>query len=142
MAALSYNSVLRFRRRWSTAALLDMNSSAVAVIVGFWIIINGGIGVLIGQGKGRSWLGFWLGFLIGPIGWIIVAVIEPSQSERERRTQRAELVALRGQHRASPPQPLASPPAPSDSKQCPMCAETVLLGAKICRYCRHDFAEV
>ena len=30
------------------------------------------IGLLLGSGKGRSFMGFVLGLLLGPIGWVIV----------------------------------------------------------------------
>lgn len=40
----------------------------------FAAAVGGGIGALIGSAKGNTKAGFWWGFLLGPIGWIIMAV--------------------------------------------------------------------
>jgi len=51
-------------------------------------VIAGVIGMAIGSSKGKVGAGFWLGFLLGPIGWIIAALLTPSlevQAERDRR---------------------------------------------------------
>ena len=40
----------------------------------FAAAVGGGIGALIGSAKGNAKAGFWWGFLLGPIGWIIMAV--------------------------------------------------------------------
>lgn len=50
-----------------------------------WAAVGGGIGAAIGSGKGRAGAGFWLGFLLGFVGWIIVAVMEPSFDVRAGR---------------------------------------------------------
>lgn len=39
-----------------------------------WLILGPLIGAAIGQKKGRTGAGFLFGFLLGPIGWLIVAV--------------------------------------------------------------------
>lgn len=63
--------------------------------------IGGGVGFLIGKGKGRGAMGFWLGALLGFIGWIIVAVMEPTPEDVARRYQ-AGAVAY-GAHMYPPP---------------------------------------
>lgn len=75
---------------------------------GFWLIavlvvalICGGVGYAIGSGKGRGTAGFWLGFLLSWIGWIIVAVMEPSYEEQQRR---ADSVQSRGSGDGQAPQ--------------------------------------
>lgn len=41
----------------------------------FWSwILCGLIGAAIGSTKGRSGAGFWFGLLLGPLGWLLVAV--------------------------------------------------------------------
>jgi hypothetical protein len=40
----------------------------------FAAAVGGGIGALIGSAKGNTKAGFWWGFLLGPIGWIVMAV--------------------------------------------------------------------
>jgi hypothetical protein len=46
---------------------------AVMFIVMIKLIIGGGVGYMIGKSKNRAKEGFWLGFLIGLIGWLITA---------------------------------------------------------------------
>ncbi len=41
----------------------------------FWVLVCGGIGYVIGQGKERGWSGFWYVLFLGPIGWILAALI-------------------------------------------------------------------
>lgn len=43
------------------------------------VLAMAGIGMLIGQGKGRGGEGAALGLLLGPIGWIIVATMKPAR---------------------------------------------------------------
>ncbi len=43
------------------------------------------IGMAIGGGKGKAMEGFFLGLLLGPIGWIISAVSQPSDKIRHER---------------------------------------------------------
>lgn len=51
-----------------------MDDGSVMVFLLFWAVIAGGIGAAIGQKKGRAGEGFVLGLLIGPLGWLLVAV--------------------------------------------------------------------
>jgi hypothetical protein len=50
----------------------------------------GAVGYGIGEPKGRAWLGFWLGVLAGPLGWIIAMflakTIEVEAVDAQRRT--------------------------------------------------------
>ncbi len=39
-----------------------------------WLIIGTLIGALIGQSKGRTGAGAFMGFLLGPIGWLVIAL--------------------------------------------------------------------
>jgi hypothetical protein len=51
-------------------------------------VIAGVIGMAIGSSKGKGGAGLALGLFLGPIGWIIAALLSPSielQAERERR---------------------------------------------------------
>lgn len=59
-----------------------------------WAVVGGGIGYWIGSRKGRSGLGFALGFLLGWIGWIAIALI-PATAEVEARRTAALANALR-----------------------------------------------
>jgi hypothetical protein len=46
-----------------------------------YMLIPGGIGALIGRTKGRGGAGFLLGFLLGPIGWIITFFLRQKHTE-------------------------------------------------------------
>ena len=51
--------------------------SSIVLFFLFWCGVGGLVGALIGSGKGRAAAGFWLGLLLGVIGWIIVAFLSP-----------------------------------------------------------------
>ena len=51
--------------------------SSIVLVFLFWCGVGGLGGALIGSGKGRAAAGFWLGLLLGVIGWIIVAFLSP-----------------------------------------------------------------
>lgn len=56
----------------------------LVVIAAIFLVINGFIGWLIGRGKGRGTAGFWWGVLMGWIGWIVAACMQPSLEVRKR----------------------------------------------------------
>jgi hypothetical protein len=64
----------------------------------FWCVIAGFIGMVIGQSKGRGPLGFLLGFMLGIIGWIIVAVMSESYEVQQAKAQQIA-VAVGSQRR-------------------------------------------
>lgn len=41
----------------------------------FWAAVGAGVGTLIGRSKGRGAAGFWLGLLLGWIGWIVIGLM-------------------------------------------------------------------
>jgi hypothetical protein len=101
----------------------------------FWIVVGGLIGSAIGRGKGRATEGFWLGALLGFIGWIIVAVMEPTDEVRVAR--QAETISLAtGMTMAGPQR------APTTTRPCPWCAEDIKAAAIVCRYCGRDVEPV
>jgi hypothetical protein len=48
-------------------------------------LLSGCLGAGIGEYKGRQWWGFAAGLFLGPIGWIIMAVLEPTTEEQAAR---------------------------------------------------------
>jgi len=46
----------------------------LSAVFWIWLILGPLIGAAIGQKKGRAGAGFFFGLLLGPIGWLIVAV--------------------------------------------------------------------
>lgn len=47
-------------------------------------VVFGSVGMLIGQIKGRVLAGLFFGMLIGPIGWLIIA-LGPNMNDRRRQ---------------------------------------------------------
>jgi hypothetical protein len=116
------------------AAQSRKGGTVIGAIVGFVLLsfaVSGGIGAAIGASKGRAGLGFALGAFLGFIGWIIIAVMEPSPQERLRRTQEF----ARAVH-GSPGDTSGGPGA--GERACPWCAETVKTAALLCRFCGRD----
>jgi uncharacterized membrane protein YeaQ/YmgE (transglycosylase-associated protein family) len=66
--------------------------AALVIWVLTWIVLGGFVGYAIGKPKGRSGEGFAFGAVLGVIGWVIVAVLEPTEEVRQRR--QAESIAL------------------------------------------------
>lgn len=94
-------------------------------------LVNGCVGYAIGRSKGRGTGGFWLGFFVGAIGWVIIAVLEPTEAVRRERA--LELAAA-----------LSANPtlAGEGTRDCPWCAERIKTAAKVCRYCGHEVPAV
>ena len=64
------------------------------IIAAIWLIVVPIIGALIGRPKGRGVLGYVLGFLLGPIGLIVVALVGPTEAQKridERKSAHATL---------------------------------------------------
>ena len=47
---------------------------SLTLVFWLWAILGALIGAAIGQRKGRGGAGFFFGLILGPIGWIIIAV--------------------------------------------------------------------
>src|ERR1700687_1717754 len=46
----------------------------LTLVLWLWAILGALIGAAIGQRKGRAGAGFFFGLILGPIGWLIIAV--------------------------------------------------------------------
>jgi hypothetical protein len=86
----------------------------------FWIVMIA-TATMIGSGKGRGGLGFVLGFLLGLIGVIVIACLDP----------------------VAPPVPTAAPPPgaypyPAGLRPCPYCQAWLRVSDPACPIChRH-----
>lgn len=88
--------------------------------------------------------GFGLGFFFNIIGVIIAAILtDTRRKEVERQADEAPVlppVSRSAQNREAIRQGLRLPNSQPSMKTCPDCAEEVRAEARICRFCRHEFA--
>jgi hypothetical protein len=77
-------------------ASIDTLILLVGVVIG--AVVFGFIGWIIGDDKGRGGAGFGWGFLLGPIGLIIAAMMSPSQDQvvREQLYMERRVAEARG----------------------------------------------
>ena len=54
---------------------MDAGAIAVALVQGLVLALMGLAGWLIGRTRNRPVLGFWLAILLGPLGWLVVALL-------------------------------------------------------------------
>ena len=84
----------------------------ILMLLVFWVAPIW-VATSIGKSRGRQLLGFLLGIVLGWIGVIIIAVLEPTAEFRREMDLK-------------------------DGFPCPFCMEPVRTGASVCPHCRRD----
>lgn len=109
---------------WEEVSYSLAMSLFAVLAISLFIMFFGGIRRWIGRGAGHAREGWWLGCLLGPIGWIAVGMASPSldfQAEQAARNSAEVEVGLN-----------------SDTRACEWCAETIKTAARLCRYCNRE----
>jgi hypothetical protein len=94
---------------------MDGETIFLVLVIG---AITGCIGAAVGSSKDKAARGFLFGFFLGPIGWIIEAILP-----------------------AEKPQKPVSIATVEQRRPCPYCAEMIMKDAKVCRFCGRDVPE-
>lgn len=96
-------------------------------ILFFWGL-SGVVGAVILSKYDRGGTGCLLGLLLGPIGWIIAAVMRGNLRDAAAQARHQEqLEAVRGGAGGERAQ-----------RKCPYCAEMILAEARVCRFCNRE----
>lgn len=112
-------------------------------------ITSGLIGYLIGNGKGEGGKGAILSLLLGPIGWLIVAISDGDRKScphcKSKISKDATTCPQCHKAPTADAGPYRSPAladlAPAaDVKQCPFCAEDIKAAAIVCKHCGKELA--
>ena len=91
-----------------------MENVILFVSILFGTLICGALGLAVGRTRGRGTAGFWLGFLLGPLGIVIVLLLPAAISAT----------------------PSGSAPAPTrPGILCGMCGRRVPFGSSACPDC-------
>jgi predicted RNA-binding Zn-ribbon protein involved in translation (DUF1610 family) len=103
----------------------------------FWFLC-GIAGAAILSSHNKAGLGCLAGGLLGPIG-ILLAWVEKSNLDRKEDQRREEIRAVELRSIAAAAQPKRIETNESrEERDCPYCAERILVRAKVCKHCGRD----
>src|SRR4051794_36258735 len=94
------------------------------------LLVWGGIGDCLGARDGRPMVGLMLGAVLGPFGWLLTAVLGPSEAVRRARVEENAFAIASAQSEREA--------SATKLRPCPWCAELVQPAAIVCRYCGRD----
>jgi hypothetical protein len=104
----------------------------------FWLLC-GIVGAALLSPHKKAGTGCLAGGLLGPIG-ILLAWIEKNKLDREADMQRENARAAEIRSLAAATYAQKSLESARDERECPYCAERVLVRAKLCKHCGRDLA--
>jgi len=114
----------------------------------FWAIIGAIVGGIIGDRKGRGGAGVVLGLLLGPIGWLIIALGPDYKTERESKKcpfcaelvkKEAKVCKHCGRDFPGADTHVDIPPLKA---RCPYCGKEVAENLEACPHCRMRIAHI
>lgn len=105
-------------------------------LIVFWCLCAV-VGAALLSPHNKAGTGCLAGGLLGPIG-ILLAWIEKSNLDRQGDLQREEIRAAELRALASARRAIDLPESSRDERECPFCAERILVRAKVCKHCNRD----
>ncbi len=101
----------------------------------FWLLCAI-LGAVLLSRYDKAGTGLLLGALLGPIGVLFALVMRSNESKKEEQKQHKEQLQVFSELRTLQAKGEAS--EPRLERECPYCAEKILVKAKICKHCGKD----
>jgi hypothetical protein len=93
-----------------------------------WLACGGAAALALNR-YNKGCIGCMLGLLLGPIGVVVALIMRSNAATEETTGQLKRVVAAVAESRRTEFR---------DERACPLCAETILAAAKVCKHCGHD----